>query len=182
MIEALIPMVLGSSMFAMIFGIVYLKSRENMAMIERGLNPKSKDYRPRPFVNLKWGLLLIGSGLGLLMAIIIDKTMLPQKPANTKSGITIQEKHKEVKKKVILKTVTDTLNKGAVVTTTDTLEKDLDNDGDNKDGSDVIEINGVGGSDNSSIYFALIAIGGGLGLFFSYRIEKKEWLDKKVME
>ena len=33
-------------------------------------------------------------------------------------------------------------------------------------------------NDNPALYFALIAIGGGLGLFFSYRIEKKEWLDK----
>ena len=33
---------------------------------------------------------------------------------------------------------------------------------------------------NVPIYFALIAIGGGLGLFFSYRIEKKEWVDKKM--
>jgi hypothetical protein len=32
---------------------------------------------------------------------------------------------------------------------------------------------------NVSIYFALIAIGGGLGLITSYRIEKKELLDKE---
>jgi hypothetical protein len=31
---------------------------------------------------------------------------------------------------------------------------------------------------NVPIYFALIAIGGGLGLITSYRIEKKELLDK----
>jgi hypothetical protein len=30
-----------------------------------------------------------------------------------------------------------------------------------------------------AIYFALIAIGGGLGLISSYRIEKKEVLDKE---
>lgn len=32
---------------------------------------------------------------------------------------------------------------------------------------------------NVPIYFALIAIGGGLGLIISYRIEKKELLDKE---
>ncbi|MDB5024247.1 MAG: hypothetical protein JWP78_2002 [Mucilaginibacter sp.] len=32
--------------------------------------------------------------------------------------------------------------------------------------------------DNAAIYFALIAIFGGLGLFASYRIEKKELADK----
>jgi len=30
-----------------------------------------------------------------------------------------------------------------------------------------------------AIYFSLIAIGGGLGLILSYRIEKKELLDKE---
>jgi hypothetical protein len=37
------------------------------------------------------------------------------------------------------------------------------------------EINGA----NVPIYFAVIAIGGGLGLIASYRIEKKELLDKE---
>lgn len=32
--------------------------------------------------------------------------------------------------------------------------------------------------DNPAIYFSLIAIGGGIGLVSSYRIEKKELLDK----
>jgi hypothetical protein len=31
--------------------------------------------------------------------------------------------------------------------------------------------------ENPPVYFALIAIGGGLGLLFSYKIEKK-WLDE----
>jgi hypothetical protein len=35
-------------------------------------------------------------------------------------------------------------------------------------------------SDNEAIYFALIAIGGGLGLISSYRVEKKELLDRAV--
>lgn len=39
--EVLIPILVPLGAFAMVFGIVYLKSRENMAMIERGLNPKS---------------------------------------------------------------------------------------------------------------------------------------------
>jgi hypothetical protein len=34
-LNAIIPMVVCTSMFAMIFGIVYLYKRERMAMIER---------------------------------------------------------------------------------------------------------------------------------------------------
>ncbi|HEY6975585.1 MAG TPA: DUF6249 domain-containing protein [Chitinophagaceae bacterium] len=98
---------------AMLFGIVYLYKRENLAMIEKGMNPKI--YRPAPYSNLKYGLLLVGSGIGLLVAYLIDM-------AST----------------------------------------------------------AIDGEENPSIYFALIAIFGGLGLVLSYRIEKKEVLDKNM--
>ena len=55
--------------FAMIFGIVYLRTRENMAMIEKGMNPKRYANLPAPFRSLKFGLLLAGAGIGLLLAL-----------------------------------------------------------------------------------------------------------------
>jgi hypothetical protein len=58
--------------FAMIFGIVYLKTRQNMAMIEKGMNPKEFANRPAPYKNLKWALLLIGAGVGLFLAYMLD--------------------------------------------------------------------------------------------------------------
>lgn len=58
---------------ALIFGIVYLRTRENMAMIEKGMNPKRHANRPAPFRSLKTGLLLLGAGLGLLLAFFIDR-------------------------------------------------------------------------------------------------------------
>ena len=107
------------ALFFMIFGIRYLRSRENMAMIEKGMDPKLNSQRPAPFANLKWGLLLVGAGAGLAVAFIIADYVLYRPD---KWG------HNDV---------------------------------------------------NPSIYFALIAIGGGLGLIASYKIEKKELLDKK---
>jgi hypothetical protein len=107
--EMLIPILIPLGAFAMIFGIFYIKSRENLAMIEKGMNPKLD--RPAPYKNLKWGLLLIGAGVGLFLAYMLDRFML----------------------------------------------RDWD---------------------NPAIYFALIGIGGGLGLVGSYRVEKKELLDK----
>ena len=71
-LELLIPILVPLGLFAMIFGIVYMKSRENLAMIEKGLNPKQFQHRPAPFRSLKTGLLLLGAGLGLLLAYIID--------------------------------------------------------------------------------------------------------------
>ncbi|HVG41977.1 MAG TPA: DUF6249 domain-containing protein [Chitinophagaceae bacterium] len=68
----LVPIITSLGAFAMIFGIIYLRTRENMAMIEKGLNPKQFANRPAPYRNLKNGLLLFGAGLGLLIAYIID--------------------------------------------------------------------------------------------------------------
>lgn len=119
--EVLVPILICLGLFAMVFGIVYMNKRENLAMIEKGLNPKEYANRPAPYRNLKWGLLLIGAGAGLLVAYLLDHSLL---------------------------TYTDKYGRYE--------------------------------SDSEAIYFALIAIGGGLGLVGSYRIEKKELLDSKA--
>ena len=72
----LIPITIFLGGFAMIFGIVYLKTRENLAMLEKGFNPKQYGNRPAPFKTLKLGLLLLGAGTGLLIAYIIDRNMI----------------------------------------------------------------------------------------------------------
>ena len=98
------------TLFAMIFGIRYLRNKENMALIEKGIDPKLGENRPAPYRSLKNGLLLLGAGVGLLLAFMLDSYLLPE---NDK---------------------------------------------------------------NAFLYFACIAIGGGIGLIYSYRIEKKETL------
>ena len=70
--EVLIPLTIFGGGFAMIFGIAYLKTRENLAMVEKGMNPKEFANRPAPYRSLKLGLLLLGAGIGLLAAYIID--------------------------------------------------------------------------------------------------------------
>jgi hypothetical protein len=74
--EFLIPIVMFAGGFAMVFGIVYLKTRQNLAMIEKGMNPKQFANRPTPYRNLKWGLLLVGSGIGLFAAYMLDNFVL----------------------------------------------------------------------------------------------------------
>ncbi len=76
--EVLVPITMFAGGFAMIFGIVYLKTKENLAMVEKGMNPKQQYNRPAPFKSLKLGLLLLGAGLGLLLAFIIDNSMTPR--------------------------------------------------------------------------------------------------------
>ena len=74
-----IPIFISLGLFTLVFGIVYMNKRESLAMIEKGMNPKM--YRPAPYITLKWGLLLVGSGLGLLLAYLLDRyTMGSYKP------------------------------------------------------------------------------------------------------
>ena len=55
--------------FGMIFGIRHLSNKEKMAMIERGIDPGLQKSTPKPFLSLKFGLLLVGLGIGLLVAM-----------------------------------------------------------------------------------------------------------------
>jgi hypothetical protein len=71
----LVPILVPLGAFAMVFGIIYLKTRENMAMIERGMNPKQYANSPAPYRSLKTGLLFLGAGIGLLVAYFFDKNI-----------------------------------------------------------------------------------------------------------
>jgi hypothetical protein len=74
--EAIVPVTMFAGGFAMVFGIYYLKTRQNLAMIEKGMNPKEFANRPAPYKNLKWALLLIGAGIGLFTAYLLDNYVL----------------------------------------------------------------------------------------------------------
>ena len=76
--EMLVAILIPLGFFTMVFGIVYMFKKENLAMIEKGMNPKNIPDRPVPYKNLKWGLLLVGSGLGLLIAFMLDQYILPK--------------------------------------------------------------------------------------------------------
>ena len=67
--EVLVPMSIFLGTFAMVFGIRYLSNKEKMAMIERGIDPGVNKATPKPFLSLKFGLLLVGLGIGLLLAL-----------------------------------------------------------------------------------------------------------------
>jgi hypothetical protein len=70
--EPLIPIFMFLGAFAMVFGLRYLSNKENMAMIERGINPRTERAHvsaPKPFLSLKFGLLMVGLGIGLLLAL-----------------------------------------------------------------------------------------------------------------
>src|SRR5689334_17726137 len=74
--EMLVAVMIPLGFFLMIFGIIYMYKRENLAMIEKGMNPKENRNRPAPYKNLKWAMLMIGSGVGLFCAYMLDNYVL----------------------------------------------------------------------------------------------------------
>ena len=76
----LIPITIFTGAFAMTFGIRYLINKEKMAMIERGIDPGINKSTPKPFLSLKFGLLLVGLGLGLLVALFIVRAIFGAVP------------------------------------------------------------------------------------------------------
>lgn len=80
--EMLVAVLIPLGFFLMIFGIIYMHKRENLAMIEKGMNPKENRDRPAPYKNLKWGLLLIGAGAGLFLAYLMDNFILTSNPGS----------------------------------------------------------------------------------------------------
>lgn len=69
--EFLIPI----SFFAMILGIVYMsyRKKERIALIQSGRDASILSENGRCYSSLKWGLLLFGVGLGLLIAEFMAK-------------------------------------------------------------------------------------------------------------
>jgi uncharacterized membrane protein YbhN (UPF0104 family) len=108
--EIFIPILLGLGLFATIFGVRYLQNQENMLMIQSGMDPGIRRPKGPTFTALKIGLLLIGAGLGLFTAFLLDNTIMNYDEHNN----------------------------------------------------------------NPSLYFSLIAVFGGIGLFISHLIEMKE--------
>ena len=74
--EILIPITLFICFFAMVFSLRYFSNRERMAMIQNGMDPGLQRAQPQPYAVLKWGLLLMGAGLGLFLAYLLDNTAL----------------------------------------------------------------------------------------------------------
>jgi hypothetical protein len=130
--EMLVAVLIPLGFFLLIFGIIYMHKRENLAMIEKGMNPKENRDRPAPYKNLKWALLFIGAGAGLFLAYMLDTYLLQHTYVQeTFGGNTYHQRIHD---------------------------------------------------STPAIYFALIAIGGGLGLFGSYKMEKKWWDENKTKE
>jgi tetrahydromethanopterin S-methyltransferase subunit E len=84
--EVLVPMSIFLGTFAMVFGIRYLSNKEKMAMIERGIYPGASKSAPKPYLSLKFGLLMVGLGIGLLVALFTVKNVFGPEITRVEEG------------------------------------------------------------------------------------------------
>ena len=76
--EILIPLFVFAAAFGIVYVIFSARNRERMALIEKGINPLEFKQKTNTSGILKWALLLVGVGLGLFLASILDTyTELP---------------------------------------------------------------------------------------------------------
>ena len=78
--EVIVPI----SVFAMVFGIVYLgvRHKERMALIKNGGNASSLETKSNILESLKWGMIFIGIGLGIIIGkIIASNTSMEEEAA-----------------------------------------------------------------------------------------------------
>jgi tetrahydromethanopterin S-methyltransferase subunit E len=85
----LVPISLFLGAFAMVFGIRYLSNKEKMAMIERGIDPGVHKATPKPFLSLKFGLLLVGLGIGLLVALFTVRGVFGSDMTHSEEGQSV---------------------------------------------------------------------------------------------
>ncbi len=71
----MLPIIITLGAFIMIVYIRKFENIERMAIIDKGLSPDlfRKDRKANPSPVLRWALLLIGAGMGLLIGYVFDE-------------------------------------------------------------------------------------------------------------
>ncbi len=72
----LVPVFVLLVIFGFIYGVVYLgvRKKERMAMLEKGADPSLFHNHKPGMAGIRYGLLLIGVAVGILLGNIIDAT------------------------------------------------------------------------------------------------------------
>jgi uncharacterized oligopeptide transporter (OPT) family protein len=71
------------ALFAMVYGIVYLmiRKKERMALLQKGADASVFDAGKQPS-SLKWGIVLVGIGIGILVGKLLSVyTIIDEEPA-----------------------------------------------------------------------------------------------------
>jgi hypothetical protein len=85
--EILIPITLFMMIGVIVWVSVTTRHKERMTLIEKGLNPseyeglkafKAQGLFSNPMASLKWGMVMVSLGLGLLVGFIISYAMIEE--------------------------------------------------------------------------------------------------------
>ncbi len=77
LVGILVPITLFIGLFTMIIFLRKYENEERMAMIEKGIDPTNKTKpRTNPSGTLRFALLAIGAGIGLLVGNMLEKANL----------------------------------------------------------------------------------------------------------
>ena len=89
-LSEVIPIIAIIATFGTFFGVAYLffmtRHRERLALIEKGADASIFKQEDKGMSALKWGLLLMGGGLGLLIGLLVGLGM--QLGEDLTAGIT----------------------------------------------------------------------------------------------
>ena len=81
----LIPVVAIVFTFGSVFGILYVaimtRNKERLALIEKGIDATIFETKPKKYQVLKWALLFVGSGVGVFLGALLERSGFPDEPA-----------------------------------------------------------------------------------------------------
>lgn len=80
-VEILIPFIVFSTIFGVLYTFLTTRNKERLAMIEKGADPSSFTIKPKR-IGIKIGLLAMGIATGVLMGqLIAHLTKMDKEPA-----------------------------------------------------------------------------------------------------
>lgn len=84
MVEVMIPLIVFASLFGMVYVFLSTRNKERMALIEKGADASLFESKKtgRSNLTLKFGMLAVGIGIGILIASILESyTILDEEVA-----------------------------------------------------------------------------------------------------
>lgn len=89
--DVLVPLIVFATLFGVVYVIISARNKERLALIERGADPKLFESvkRERPYSIMKWGLFLLGIGLGIVVANIMATSLIMSEHAAYPSMICV---------------------------------------------------------------------------------------------
>ncbi|MCB0770770.1 MAG: hypothetical protein KDC00_10240 [Flavobacteriales bacterium] len=74
--EVLVPFIVFASIFGVVYIVVTARHRQRMAMIEKGITPTDMMEKKDPYRSLKYGLVSVAIGIGLLLGYLLQTRVM----------------------------------------------------------------------------------------------------------